>query len=874
MSDPECKLTVLALSDEKSNQQLLVETLASSNLVGQIIQQNDLDLARELLEGSEVDLVVTELELKGKKKFDLMEIYQHLPWIVVSDVNDHDVIREAFKSGAADYLLRDGQSPLLPELEKTILAVVKRWKYKNDARSEDQETGLDNHSTANKLHQVTLRLAEESHQRLMALEDLRESREMYRRFFQTSRDAVFITAVDGRWIDMNESALTLFGYVDREDIWSDTMLNFYWDSEQGRVYTLELESHGFVNDLPMMFRKRDGSKIHALITAMPYEVGGKVIGYQGLIRDVTHELKAKGENLKLKKNLNILDSLANEMGNLLEPNDIYSSISSHIKEIIDTNWVRILKFDQLQNSYKIEFEWGTNKQRACSTKELEYFEENFQALIKQTSQTKQTIVAVLDDSLYQDHEDLAWTQNIIIASEDIETNLTHDGQSIVLTPILINDQVIGIIHVVFDRSRAAVSENLSFLTRTANIVAIGLKKAYMLQHSEAHVKKLSSLQRVQQILLENLSLPTTLDMMVDQVVTELGVDAVNIMYLHPGLKSLRSISQKGFRQKIFRDSGQDIGDGLAGRAAQTEKIVHVRDLANCTENVNRSLEFSTEKFVTYFGVPLLVKDRLVGVLEIFNREIIDPEAYWVDLLKLIAGLIAVAIDLQNLTNDLERSRKKISAAFDGVIMGWATALELRGIEAEGHASRTQDLASRLAAKIGISGTGLEDIRQGALLHDIGKMGIPDEVLLKGSVLNAEEKKLVGRHPIDAFELLKSVDVLKGALDIPLYHHERWDGEGYPYGIEGENIPLSARIFAMVDVWDAMQTDRPYRKAFSRTEALGHLKEQAGKHFDPVVLKAFIEMLEEEQNETPEDLGQVNHKKPVKLSERVAVGSKI
>ncbi len=874
MADPERKLAVLALNDGKTKQQLIVETLTSSNLITQIIQQDDLDLARALLDDSEVDLVVAELEINGKKIFDLMEIYQHLPWIVVSDVKDHNVIKDAFKYGAADYLVWDGLGPSVPDLESIILDVLKRWNYENDTCLNELQSLSENQSTANKLHHVNLRLAEESHQRLLALEELRESREMYRRFFQTSRDAVFITAVDGRWIDMNESALALFGYEDKEDIWSDTMLNYYWDSEQGREYSLKLKIHGFVNDLPMKFRKRDGDEIDALITAMPYEIGGNVIGYQGLIRDMTHELKAKGENLKLQKDLAILDSLTSEMGSLLELHDIYPSISSHIKEIIDTKWIRLLKFDGFQNRFKIEFKWGMNNHRACSAKELKCFEDNFQALMKQTSQTKQTAVVMMDDCLYQDHDDSAWTEKYFNIDGDIEANLPHDHQSIVLTPILINDQVIGIIHVSFDHNRAVVSDYLSFLTRTANIVAICLKKAYLLQHSEAHVKKLASLQRVQQIILDNLSLPTTLDMMVDQVVTELGVDAVNILYLHPGLKSLRSISKKGFRQKVFRDSGQEIGEGLAGRAALSKNIVHVRNLANSTENINRSLEFSTEKFVTYFGVPLLVKDRLVGVLEIFNRKAIDPETYWVDLLKLIAGLVAVAIDLQNLTNDLERSRKKIAVAFDGVIMGWATALELRGIEAEGHAIRTQDLASRLAEKIGISGSALEDIRQGSLLHDIGKMGIPDEVLLKGSILNAEEMKLVGRHPVDAFELLESVDVLKGALDIPLYHHERWDGEGYPYGIEGEEIPLSARVFAVVDVWDAMQTDRPYRKAFSRTEALGHLEGQAGKHFDPVVLKAFIEMLEEDQNHELEDLDAVKQKKQARLSERVALGSKV
>ncbi len=387
--------------------------------------------------------------------------------------------------------------------------------------------------------------------------------------------------------------------------------------------------------------------------------------------------------------------------------------------------------------------------------------------------------------------------------------------------------------------------NKGFDTPPKDDTSEDLTRGNQNQSSEAWVKKLSSVQRIQQIVLENLSLPTTLDLLVDQVVVELAVDAVDILYFHPGLKSLRSIAQHGFRQNVFQDTSLEIGEGLAGRAAKSKSIIHVPDLMNSEEQINRSLEFSTEKFVTYFGVPLLVKGRMVGVLEIFNRSEMDPDDDWIDLLKLVAGLAGTAIDLQNLTNDLERSRQEIAAAFDGVIRGWAAALELRGIESEGHAERTTELARRLAVKMGLTGSELEDILRGVLLHDIGKMGIPDDVLLKGSVLNEAERKLIGRHPGDAYELLKSVGALKTALDIPLYHHERWDGKGYPYQIKGEEIPFPARMFAIVDVWDAMLSNRPYRAAYSREEALQHIKQQSGKHFDPAVVKAFLSLLEED-----------------------------
>ena len=352
----------------------------------------------------------------------------------------------------------------------------------------------------------------------------------------------------------------------------------------------------------------------------------------------------------------------------------------------------------------------------------------------------------------------------------------------------------------------------------------------------------AGLQRMQLLVLDNLSLPTTLDQLVDLMVVELAADAIDILYFHPGLKSLRPIAQRGFRQNVFQDTSLEIGEGLAGRAAETKSIVYVRDLEKSEFEIHRSLEFSTERYVTYFGIPLMVKGRMVGVLEVFNRSLVDRNEDWVDLLQHVAGFAAIAIDLQNLTDDRKRTRNETTVALDGVIAGWAEALELRGIESKGHAERITELSQRLAQEMGIAGTELEDLRRGVLLHDIGKMGIPDDVLLKGSVLNAAERKMIGRHPVDAFELLQSVTALKSALDIPLYHHERWDGKGYPYQIKGEEIPLSARIFAIVDVWDAMLSDRPYREAYSRQDAILHIKQQSGKHFDPAVVKAFLEIV--------------------------------
>jgi putative nucleotidyltransferase with HDIG domain len=191
---------------------------------------------------------------------------------------------------------------------------------------------------------------------------------------------------------------------------------------------------------------------------------------------------------------------------------------------------------------------------------------------------------------------------------------------------------------------------------------------------------------------------------------------------------------------------------------------------------------------------------------------------------------------------LHQSQKELLEAYDNTLEGWAKALELRDKETEGHSERVMELTIQLAAELGIHGEALTNVRRGALLHDIGKMGIPDAILHKKGRLTEEEMAIIRNHPKFAYDMLKEIDYLQAALEIPFCHHEKWDGTGYPRGLKGEEIPISARIFAIVDVWDAMTNDRPYRKAISREEVISYLTNQSGQYFDPNVVDVFIRIL--------------------------------
>jgi putative two-component system response regulator len=199
--------------------------------------------------------------------------------------------------------------------------------------------------------------------------------------------------------------------------------------------------------------------------------------------------------------------------------------------------------------------------------------------------------------------------------------------------------------------------------------------------------------------------------------------------------------------------------------------------------------------------------------------------------------------LLNERANLEVAHEKLLSAYDATIEGWSHAMDLRDKETEGHTLRVTELSEKLGRIMGISADELVYMRRGALLHDIGKLGVPDAILLKPDKLTDEEWVIMHQHPKYAYDMIQPIEYLRPALDIPFCHHEKWDGSGYPRGLKGEEIPLSARIFAIIDVWDALTSDRPYRPAWDKKKVMEYIKEQSGRHFDPYVVDQFIKMME-------------------------------
>ncbi len=231
------------------------------------------------------------------------------------------------------------------------------------------------------------------------------------------------------------------------------------------------------------------------------------------------------------------------------------------------------------------------------------------------------------------------------------------------------------------------------------------------------------------------------------------------------------------------------------------------------------------------------------MLEIFHRVPLLTYPEWIDFLETLAGQAAIAIDNATLFKHLQRSNFEIEHAYDATIEGWSHALDLRDRETEGHTLRVTEMAVDLARLAGLDQESLVHLRRGGLLHDIGKLGVPDNVLLKPGPLTDEEWNVMRMHPQFAHDWLVQIDYLRKSLEIPFCHHEKWDGSGYPRGLKGEAIPLASRIFAYADVWDALTSDRPYRPAWPPDKALEYIRQNSGIHFDPSLLDMFVEYIQ-------------------------------
>ncbi len=421
----------------------------------------------------------------------------------------------------------------------------------------------------------------------------------------------------------------------------------------------------------------------------------------------------------------------------------------------------------------------------------------------------------------------------------ISRDLLGEHHAAACVPLRAHDAVIGALWIAcpfpIDESE------LRLLAGIADMAANAIQRSTLFEQTEGRLRRLTGLHTIDQAITASLDQRLSLSVVIDQATQQLGVDAADVLLLNSADRTLDYAVGRGFRSAYGLGMRSRVGEGLAGRAVQERSRIVVPDLSEHKGFVARQELIAAEDFRAYVAAPLVAQGQILGVLEIFHRSPLAPDMEWLDYLDALAGRAAVAIDNAELFGRLQRSHGDLAMAYDTTLEGWSRALDLRDKETEGHSQRVTELTVRLARAMGLSESEIVHIRRGALLHDIGKMGIPDAILLKPGPLTDAEWATMRLHPVYGYELLAPIGYLRPALDIPWCHHEKWDGGGYPRGLAGEEIPLAARLFAVVDVWDALRSDRPYRKAWEAGAVREYLAAQSGRHFDPRVVATFLQL---------------------------------
>lgn len=369
----------------------------------------------------------------------------------------------------------------------------------------------------------------------------------------------------------------------------------------------------------------------------------------------------------------------------------------------------------------------------------------------------------------------------------------------------------------------------SILDRQGKVVAIAAiardiraRREQDLQLS-TRLAQLTALRRIDIAISGAVDLQLTLQIVTNEVLTIETVQAVSLFTYDQHLRQLDLACGSGF-------SDARRVRGIAEEAVPIRKSVRERNPTGF------------EGGTTLLALPLLAKGVVKGVLVVAYQVTEDQEESLYHFIETIGRQASIAIDSSMLFEDLQKSKTDLSIAYDETLEGWSRALDLRDKETEGHSRRVTDLTMCIAREMKISSEELQHIRRGALLHDIGKVGVPDSILLKPGALNDEEMAIMRKHTDYALELLAPIAYLHRALDIPYCHHEKWDGTGYPRGLKGTQIPLAARIFALADVWDALSSDRPYRKAWPHEKVVEHMRSGSGTHFDPKVVSVFLSIV--------------------------------
>ncbi len=410
-----------------------------------------------------------------------------------------------------------------------------------------------------------------------------------------------------------------------------------------------------------------------------------------------------------------------------------------------------------------------------------------------------------------------------------------------ISPLIARESTIGLIG--FARNDPLEGSDLHLLQAVADITSQAFFVADLLHNNVTQIRRLSSLRKIDDSILSNFDIQNLIRLLLKEFIDNLGVDAAVITVLNKERRTIDLYNQIG-----LNDTDPAYLNEAFNYVSNCDTMLVIQNTKagiHSERNYPRHHPIRNSDFISYAMSPLISQEEKLGIVELYARQEIDWNRETTQFFESLARQTAVAIDRVNLVLNLQKSNIELTRSYEETLEGWSRALDMRDHETENHTQRVTALTIAMGHKLGLSEEQLTHMRRGSLLHDIGKLAVPDTILLKEGDLTPEEWQIMRQHPLTARSLIEPISFLTPAMIIPYFHHEKWDGTGYPQGLSGGTIPIEARIFAIVDVWDALTNDRPYRDALNPLTAARHILAQAGKHFDPQIVTTFLQMLGEQ-----------------------------
>jgi len=671
-------------------------------------------------------------------------------------------------------------------------------------------------------------------QRERAEEILRTSEAEYRSLFEHALEGVYRMSPDGYILTANPAFIKMFGFDSMDDLLSlDFSPYLALRFKNGEITAPGQANANELRNVELSLKRKDGQLVTVLTNVRKVrDAQGNIIYYEGTMADITDRKQAIEQINRRVNELEALYESGLTFSQTLDTKEIGEKVIAVLADRLNWDHAAVrLRHESDERVEMIAFSGG----------QLLPDEQQNEAHARATiSHIRQGLVG--------------WVlrHGRAIRVNDLEADpryvRTFPGMvSGMYIPMKVDDFTIGCVSVESPDPDAFSESDERLVSTLSAQAAIAIENARLFKQTQRRLEQVSVLHQIDVVISSSADFHSTLKFVLDHVLDQLKVDAAQVLLLDSAAMTLVYADGAGFSSQK-PETPFPLAKTKAGQAILERRPLFIPNVKEDESGVTGIELLPEDDFLMYGCMPLIAKGEIKGVLEVFNYEPIYLDDEWMESFQVMAGQLAIAIDNSLMFEDLQRSHLELSLAYDATIEGWSRALDLRDKETEGHTQRVTELSVRLAAKIGLTDDEIVHMRRGGLLHDIGKMGVTDAILHKPGPLTEEELKIMHQHPGYAYDMLMPISYLRPALDIPYSHHEKWDGSGYPLGLKGEAIPLVARIFAISDVFDALTSDRPYRKAWSVEKTLDYLRSQSGRHFDPKIVEAFLSIMEAEQGE--------------------------